>query len=70
LNVKIEPKIVGLYASIYGSFRVIPSLVFTLLKMRHKTAGVGNARHRKCEKCRICKAESTETHWHTVWSVK
>ena len=41
------------------------------IKMRHKNAAVRNARHGKCEKRRICKAESTETQrrWHIVWSV-
>jgi len=36
-----------------------------------QNAVVENARHRKCEKRRICKAESTERQrrWHTVWSV-
>jgi len=36
-----------------------------------QNAGREIARHGKCEKRRICKAESTKTQrrWHTVWSV-
>jgi len=37
------------------------------MKMRHKTARVENARHGKCEKRRICKAESKETEQVAVW---
>jgi len=41
------------------------------MKMPHKDAAVENPRHGKCEKRRICEAETTETQrrWHTVWSV-
>ena len=40
------------------------------VKMRHESAAVKNARHGKCDKRRICEAESIETQRrHTVWRV-